>query len=97
MRLARSSLCAALLEQGEENLAVLIARSGLPEILDTAGDGPALAAIGLAEEDLLDLLPAVGGDLPADGAAAGGEADRLSRTVSDRWAHLVDIWTSSRV
>jgi hypothetical protein len=95
MRLTRSSLCAALLEQGEENLAVLIARASLPETLDSVRDAPALAALGLAGEDLLDLLPAVGGDLPAAGAAGAGEMDRLSRTVSDRWAHLVDIWTSS--
>ena len=97
MRLARSSLCAALLERGEENLAVLVARSGLPEILDTEGDAQALAALGLAEEDLLDLLPAVAGDLPTDGAAGGAETDQVSQTVSDRWAHLVDIWTSSRL
>jgi alkylation response protein AidB-like acyl-CoA dehydrogenase len=44
MRLARSSLCAALLERGEEGLAVLIARAGLPDILDSARDAPALAA-----------------------------------------------------
>jgi hypothetical protein len=95
MRLARSSLCAILLEQGEENLAVLIARAGLPEILDSARDAPALAALGLAEENLLNLLPAVRGDLPMAVPAAAAEIDRLSRTVSDRWSDLVDIWTRS--
>jgi len=97
MRLARSSLCAALLERGEDNLAVLVARSGLPEILDTEGDAPALAALGLAEEDLLDLLPAVRGDVDAAGAADGARPDQVSQTVSDRWARLVDNWTSSRL
>ncbi|HEX3961618.1 MAG TPA: hypothetical protein VHZ03_34170 [Trebonia sp.] len=94
MRLARSSLCAILLEQGEENLAALIARAGLPEILDSERDAPALAALGLAEEDLLHLLPAVRGDLPV-AVPASAETDRLSRTVSDRWSHLVDVWASS--
>jgi hypothetical protein len=95
MRLARSSLCAVLLERGEENLAVLIARASLPEILDSARDASALASLGLAEEDLLDLLPAVRGELPAAGAADAAEMARISRTVSERWSHLVDTWTSS--
>jgi hypothetical protein len=93
MHLARSSLCAALMQQGEENLAVLIARAGLPEILDSERDAPALAALGLAPENLLDLLPAVRGDLRVAVPAAAAEIDRLSRTVSDRWSDLVDIWT----
>jgi hypothetical protein len=81
------------MQQGEENLAALIARAGLPEILDSERDAPALAALGLAEEDLLDLLPAVRGDLP-DAAPASAETDRLARTISERWSHLVDAWTS---
>ena len=89
MRLSRSSLCGVLLDEGEEDLAVLIARADLPEILDSARDAPALAALGLGEDDLAALLPAVSGD-PV--TARHGQ-DQLAQTISDRWAHLVSAWT----
>ena len=92
MQLTRSSLCSILLEEGEENLAVLIARADLPEILDSTRDAPALAALGLSEEELSDLLPAVSGDLPA--ANSKGTAE-VRRTLSDRWAYLVSVWTGT--
>jgi acyl-CoA synthetase (AMP-forming)/AMP-acid ligase II len=95
LRLTRSSLCSILLERGEEDLAVLIARSDLPEILDSDSDAPALAALGLSEEDLRALLPAVSGDPPAVGGSGSGEMAGLSQTISDRWAHLVSVWTGS--
>ena len=91
MRLSRSSLCSVLLEEGEEDLAVLIARADLPEILDSDRDAPALAGLGLSEEDLAALLPAVSGD-PVTGRRG---RDELAQAVSDRWAHLVSAWTGS--
>jgi hypothetical protein len=92
VQLTRSSLCSILLEEGEENLAVLIARADLPEILDSTRDGPALAALGLGEEELRDLLPAVSGGLSTADSKDMAEA---SRTISDRWAYLVSIWTGT--
>jgi hypothetical protein len=92
VQLTRSSLCSILLADGEENLAVLIARADLPEILDSVRDGAALAALGLGEEELRDLLPAVSGDLPA---ADSDDMAEVSRTISDRWAYLVSVWTGS--
>jgi hypothetical protein len=89
MRLSRSSLCGVLLDEGEEDLAVLIAQADLPEILDSARDAPALAALGLGEDDLAALLPAVSGE-PLTGRRGG---DELAQAVSDRWAHLVSAWT----
>jgi hypothetical protein len=89
MRLARSSLCSILLEEGEEDLAVLVARADLPDILDSDRDAPALAALGLGEEDLAALLPAVSGD-PVTGRHG---RDELAQAVSERWAHLVSAWT----
>jgi acyl-CoA synthetase (AMP-forming)/AMP-acid ligase II len=89
VRLRRSSLCGLLLENGEEDLAVLIARADLPEILDSSRDAPALAALGLSELDLNALLPAVDG--AATAASAG--ATEMSQVISDRWAHLVSAWT----
>jgi hypothetical protein len=91
MRLSRSSLCGILLEGGEEDLAVIIARADLPDVLDTESDGPALAALGLSEEDLRSLLPAVSGD-PAD---ANADMAGRAQTISARWAHLVSIWTAN--
>ena len=91
MRLSRSSLCGILLEEGEEDLAVLIARADLPEILDSDRDATALAALGLGSDDLAALLPAVSGD-PVTGRR---ERDELAQAVSERWAHLVSAWTVS--
>jgi hypothetical protein len=89
MRLSRSSLCSVLLADGEEDLAVLIARADLPEILDSDRDAPALAGLGLGAGDLAALLPAVSGD-PVTGRRG---RDELAQAVSDRWAHLVSAWT----
>jgi hypothetical protein len=91
MRLSRSSLCGILLEEGEEDLAVLIARADLPEILDSERDAAALAALGLGSDDLAALLPAVSGD-PETGRRG---RDELAQAVSDRWAHLVSAWTGA--
>jgi hypothetical protein len=89
MRLSRSSLCGVLLDEGEEDLAVLIAQADLPEILDSDRDAPALASLGLGEDDLAALLPAVSGE-PLTGRHG---RDELAQAVSDRWAHLVSAWT----
>jgi hypothetical protein len=90
VKLTRSSLCGILLGQGEEDLAVVIAHADLPEMLDSGRDAPVLAALGLNEEDLHALLPAVSGDPLTAGAGPSGETVRL--TISDRWAHLVSVW-----
>lgn len=89
MRLSRSSLCGILLEEGEEDLAVLIARADLPEVLDSDRDAPALAALGLGSDDLAALLPAVSGDPVTERRGC----DELAQTVSERWANLVSDWT----
>jgi hypothetical protein len=92
VQLTRSSLCSILLEEGEENLAVLVARADLPDILDSTRDAPALAALGLSEDELRDLLPAVSGDLPAPDSQ---ETAEVRRTLSERWALLVSAWTGT--
>jgi len=97
LRLTRSSLCSILLEHGEEDLAVLIARADLPEILDSAADAPALAALGLNEEDLRALLPTVSGDPPTAGGDGPAEMTGVPQTISDRWARLVSVWTADGI
>ena len=93
MQLHRSSLCNLLLEDGDEDLAVLLARADLPDVLDTERDGPALAALGLDREGLDALLPAVAAGAVASSADAEDAAVR--RTLSSRWADLVSTWTAS--
>jgi hypothetical protein len=58
VQLTRSSLCSILLADGEENLAVLIARADLP-------------------------------------TADSQETAEVRRTLSDRWAYLVSVWTGT--
>jgi hypothetical protein len=97
MKLARSSLCGLLLEDGEEDLAVLIARAALPDVLDSETDAPALAAIGLREEELLALLPAISADpdKAAEAVQAAEQSAMMAQTLSARWAHLVTVWSGA--
>lgn len=91
MRVSRSSLCNLLLEDGEEDLAVLVARADLPHVLDTDRDGAALTALGLGAEELAALLPA------RDAVEVASPDDvrdaAVRRTISGRWAELVASWT----
>jgi hypothetical protein len=89
VELTKSSLCNMLLADGEEDLAVLLARSELPELLDSERDAPALAVLGLDRDDLTAMLPAVTGN---GRAAASGEDAVLRQTISNRWADLVAQW-----
>ena len=100
MELSKSSLCGLLLAEGDEDLAVLLARSDLPDRLDSERDAAALAAIGLDADALSALLPSVTGS--SGGSSKGGrtriaaeEIARLEQTISDRWAALVATWTSA--
>ena len=90
MRLTRASLCNLLLEEGEEDLAVLVARADLPDVLDTERDAPALAALGLDDEELRALLPALAPEaLPATDETRDAA---VRHTISSRWAELVSTW-----
>jgi hypothetical protein len=89
VELSKSSLCNMLLADGEEDLAVLLARSELPELLDSERDAPALAVIGLDHDDLVAMLPAVTGN---GRPSSSGEDAALRRTISNRWAELVNQW-----
>ncbi|MFI5952684.1 hypothetical protein [Cryptosporangium sp. NPDC051539] len=93
MRVAKASLIGLLMEEGEEDLAVLIARSDLPDYLLTERDAGALASIGLSNDELYALLPGMEGPGRREGEGLSvGDLARLEQTVSDRWAHLVHDW-----
>jgi hypothetical protein len=48
----------------------------------------------MGADELSDLLPAVSGDLPAPDSQ---ETAEVRRTLSDRWADLVSVWTGTDV
>lgn len=83
-----------LLEVGEENAAVLLARSQLPAQIDTDHDLEALVTFGL-ERDQVDEVArlAIGAPEPDD-VNTRRRRDNLEKTISRRWADLVDQWMS---
>ncbi|MFG1925380.1 hypothetical protein [Cryptosporangium sp. NPDC048952] len=91
MLVAKASLAGLLLEEGEEDLAVLLARSDLPDQIDVERDAANLTAIGLSGDELHALLPTITG-----GTGPGADMADLEQTISDRWAYLVDDWTGTR-
>lgn len=95
MRLAKSSLAGLLLEDGEEELAALLACSDLPEVLDTAADAQGLHELGLDDELLESLLPAHESSTAISGRTPD-DARYLEQTISERWADLVRSWTGDR-
>lgn len=94
MNLGKESLTNLLMEEGEEDLAVRVAFSDLPERLDTDRDAAALAELGLDRDELLALLPSVTGGAAAPSRASAEDAAALDRTISKRWADLVSRWTA---
>jgi hypothetical protein len=87
------SLAGLLLEQGEEDLAVLLARSDLPEEIDSEHDADRLRQIGLSDDDLRSMLPAVVARADDDRPRLSErQLSLLQRTISERWADLVDQW-----
>ena len=94
MRVEKAGLVAMLLEVGEENAAVLLARSTLPDQLDTEHDLDDLLAFGLEPEQLDEVaLLVVGGIEPKD-VNTRHRRDEMGKTISRRWAELVERWQS---
>lgn len=92
MQVSKSSLVNFLLEQGEENIAVLLAGSALPDLLDTERDAGVLAEHGLDAQDLRAMLPAVSRVAGPLVEPEAGRTSRLEQTISRRWADLVARW-----
>ena len=76
-----------LLEVGEENAAVLLARSALPDEIDTDHDLDALVTFGLDRDQVDEVARLVIGAI--DTRPRGNE---MEQTISRRWANLVDYW-----
>jgi hypothetical protein len=92
VKVAKASVVAMLLEAGEENAAVLLARSTLPDELDTEADLGVLLDFGL-ERDQVDEVArmTIGAIEPVD-ANTRLRRDEMDKTISRRWADLVDLW-----
>lgn len=94
MKVDKSSLVAMLLEVGEENVAVLLAHSPLPDDLDTDTDLDTLVTFGLEPQQVAELARlAVGAREPGD-VMSRRTRDELEKTISRRWSDLVDRWTT---
>jgi hypothetical protein len=80
-----------LLEVGEENAAVLLARSELPDDIDLDGNLDALLACGLDREQLDEVARLTVGDVEINDDGVR-RRDEMQTTISRRCADLVDQW-----
>ena len=81
-----------LLEVGEENAAVLLARSELPDDIDLDSNLDALLACGLDREQLDEVARLTVGGVETDDDSVRGRRDEMQTTISRRCADLVDQW-----
>ncbi len=94
MKVEKAGLVAMLLEVGEENAAVLLARSTLPDELDTEHDLEALLEFGLARDELEEVARLAVGGIEPDDVNTRRRRDEMDKTISRRWAQLVERWQS---
>jgi hypothetical protein len=92
VQVSKSSLVNFLLDQGEENIAALLAGSALPDRLDTERDAGTLAEHGLDAQGLRAMLPAVSRVVGPHVEPEDGHTSRMEQTISRRWADLVARW-----
>lgn len=93
MKVEKSSLVAMLLEVVEENAAVLLARSQLGDEIDTLRDLATLQEFGLDPDQLEEVAGLVIGAIQPEDVNTRRRSDDLAKTISRRWADLVDEWT----
>lgn len=92
MKVGKSGLASVLLEVGEENAAVLLIRSSLPEVLDTEQDLPMLRQFGLDAEAVDELIAMIVERTGAD----FDHGEHFERISSERYAGLVRRWVVGR-
>jgi hypothetical protein len=92
VKVAKTSLVAMLLEAGEENAAVLLARSTLPEELDTDTDLDVLVTFGLERDQLDEVARMTIGEIEPEDVNTRRRRDEMDKAISRRWADLVDRW-----
>jgi hypothetical protein len=94
VKVEKSSLVAMLLEAGEENAAVLLARSQLPDEIDTASDLDTLVTFGLERDQVDEIARLTVGAIEPDDVNTRRRRSEMEKTISRRWADLVDDWMS---
>ena len=94
MKVEKASLVAMLLEVGEENAAVLLARSELPDDIDTEHDLDALLTFGLERDQVDEVARLAIGAIEPDDVNTRRRHGELAKTISRRWADLVDQWST---
>ena len=92
MNVSKSNLAAILLEVGEENAAVLLARSHLPEEIDLPGDLDFLTGLGLDRDQVDEVAQLTIGSIESDEVNGQRQRGEMETTISRRWADLVDQW-----
>lgn len=92
MKVEKANLVAMLLEVGEENAAVLLARSTLPDELDTETDLDVLLTFGLEREQVDEVALLTIGEIEPDDVNTRRRRDEMDKAISRRWADLVDRW-----
>ena len=94
MKVEKSNLVAILLEVGEENAAVLLARSPLPDAIDTEHDLDTLVSFGLERDQVDEIARLTIGAIEPDDVNTRRRRSEMEKTISRRWADLVDDWMS---
>ena len=79
MNVSKSNLVAILLEVGEENAAVLLARSNLPDEIDLQRDLDFLTALGLDRDQVDEVAQLTIGSIKSDDETANDSAARWKR------------------
>jgi hypothetical protein len=88
VKVGKSNLVAMLLEVGEENAAVLLARSDLPDDIDLERELDSLVAFGLDRDQVDEVARLTIGDVGSNRR----KRDEMEKTISRRCADLVDQW-----
>jgi hypothetical protein len=94
VKAAKSNVVAMLLEVGEENAAVLLARSALPDELDLDSDLDGLLAFGLDRDQVEEVARLTIGAVEPDDDNVRRQRGEMEMTLSRRCADLVDQWLS---
>jgi hypothetical protein len=92
VNVGKSNLVAMLLEAGEENAAVLLVRSALPDEIDLQHELESLLALGLDRDQIDEVARLTIGVVRSDDESTRRERDEMETTISRRWADLVGQW-----
>ena len=92
MKVTKSNVVAMLVEVGEENAAVLLARSALPDEFDLDSDLDALLAFGLDRDQVDEVARLTIGGIAPNNDNIRRQRGEMETAISQRWADLVDQW-----